>query len=139
MRLFLHLILALHTVVASAAVVIQPRSGRPDLTPILAKRAVQYGPGCSNGTYSMTVSPDRNFTTLGFDQFSASIGPGAGPVPYSACLLLLTYETSASESFSVQDLTLHTFTTLYNDTTASLSINYRAGWEFQVNVRRSFS
>ncbi|HVK62586.1 MAG TPA: DUF4360 domain-containing protein [Bdellovibrionales bacterium] len=83
------------------------------------------GPGCPQGSVSVTLSPDEKALTILFDQFVVEAGgPEGKPMGYSSCNLSIPIHIPQGYSVSILQVDYRGYNSLPRGANSTLSTNY---------------
>ncbi len=117
---------AVWEIIASAAVAIVASSAQAQTPPDIRLGIPGHGgPGCPQGTVSVTLSPDETALTILFDQFVVEAGgPDGKPMGYSSCNLSVPVHIPQGYSVSILQVDYRGYNSLPRSASSTLSTNY---------------
>ncbi|MES2855931.1 MAG: DUF4360 domain-containing protein [Bdellovibrionota bacterium] len=111
-------------VVTSTAIAIAASTAQAQAPDIRLGVPGHGGPGCPQGTVSITMSPDDKAISILFDQFVVEAGLDGRPMGYSSCNLSIPVHIPQGYSVSVLQVDYRGYNSLPRGASSTLSTNY---------------
>ncbi|GAB1309914.1 hypothetical protein MFIFM68171_00124 [Madurella fahalii] len=92
---------------------------------VRVEEMVYSGNGCPQGSVSVSMSPDADALTIGYDYFHVHIGPGYSPTEKTKdCVIQLTVRNPSGTQFAITDSTYHGYASLDEGLTKIIHSTY---------------
>ncbi|KXX80645.1 hypothetical protein MMYC01_203401 [Madurella mycetomatis] len=97
----------------------------PDRGTVRVEKAVYSGNGCPEGSISISISPDADALTIGYDSFHVYIGPGYSLTEKTKnCAVQSTIRSPDGIQFAITNSTYHGYTSLDEGLTKVIQSTY---------------